>query len=143
MTPARKIIAFLLFFLSPSCIAAQPLPQDLPVTAGKVEAACTGASLDAREDPRWPAYSLKLEFAGEGGRYLGGESVTVRKQGRKIFSGSCNGPWLLLRLSAGYEVLASLDGNTISTSVLVPATGRHASYCAFRKCRASPEQEKN
>ncbi len=104
---------------------AQPLLLDVPTMVNGVEVACTGVSLDAREDSRWSQYSLKLEFAGEGGRYLGGESVTLRRDGKTVFSDSCNGPWLLLRLPAGrYEVEASLAGETVRSAAIVPATGQ-------------------
>ena len=135
---ARKVALFL-FSLCPGLAVAQPLPPDLAVVTGSVEAVCTGASLDAREDPRWPAYSLKLEFAGEGGRYLGGETVTVRKQGKEVFSGSCEGPWLLLRLPAGrYAVEARLNGNIVSSSAVVPAAGQARVVLRFAETPTQP-----
>jgi hypothetical protein len=120
----RHLAAFLLL-VSTFPLAAQPVPPDSPSAVAGVDVACTGASLDAREDPRWSGYSLKLEFAGEGGRYLGGETVTLKKDGKTVFRGSCDSPWLLLRLPAGrYAVEAGLDGQTVTASALVPATGQ-------------------
>lgn len=105
--------------------AAQPVLLDMPMMVSGIEVVCTGVSLDAREDPRWSQYSLKLEFAGGDGRYLGGESVTLKKDGKALFSGSCNGPWLLFRLPAGrYAVEATLAGQSATANALVPSTGQ-------------------
>ena len=45
-------------------------------------AVCTGVSLDAREDPRWTAYGLKVEIVGARGRYLAEETLRVRQGGK-------------------------------------------------------------
>ena len=123
------LVRFAIGALAAACllspVAAQPVMLDTPVTISGVEVVCTGVSLDAREDPRWSQYSLKLEIAGEGGRYLAGEAVTLKKEGKAVFSGSCNGPWLLLRLPAGhYAVEAVLEGLTATAIAVVPATGQ-------------------
>jgi len=122
---SRSKIALLLFMLPFAPAGAQPLLLDVPTTVLGVDVACTGVSLDAREEPRWAAYTLRVEFAGEGGRYLGGETVTLRQDGKVLFSGSCDGSWLLFRLPAGrYQVEAALDGQTATSSAIVPATGQ-------------------
>ena len=103
-----------------SLAAADSLPMDRPVMVDGVETVCTGVSLDAREDPRWSGYSLKVEIAGSGGRYLGEESVSVTSQGRQILSVDCGGPWLLFRLPAGrYEVNAAIGGEHATSAAFV------------------------
>lgn len=117
------ILALILLF--PVRLAAQPVTPDVPVQIGGINVACTGASLDGRDDPRWTSFSLKLEFVGAGGRYLGGESVILRKADTVLFSGSCSGPWLLFGLPAGrYHVEASLDGQIVTSSAIVSGTGQ-------------------
>jgi hypothetical protein len=121
----RFALGALLVVFSLLPLAAQPVMPDTPTTVSGVAVACTGSSLDAREDSRWSSYSLKLEFAGEGGRYLGGETVTLKKDGKTVFFGSCSEPWLLLRLPAGrYTVEAALESQTVMANAIVPAAGQ-------------------
>ena len=81
MTPLRVSLAFFALCLASPSGLAQTLRMDTPTVIAGVETVCTGASLDARQDPRWDSYGLKVEFAGAGGRYLGDESLTLRKAG--------------------------------------------------------------
>src|SRR5579872_7155118 len=86
---------------------AQSLAMDAPTNVAGVETVCTGVSLDARQDPRWTGYGLKVEIAGEGGKYLGSEVVTLRKTGKVLLEVDCGGPWLLFQLPPGrYDVEA-------------------------------------
>ena len=122
---SRSAGGLALFLLIQSPLSAEPLVPDTPTGVSDIEVVCTGTSLDAREDPRWNAYSLKIEFAGSGGHYLGGESVTLRRGDAVLFSGSCNGPWLLFRLPPGrYAVEANLDGQTVNSRAIVSAAGQ-------------------
>jgi hypothetical protein len=100
-------------------------PLNHPVTTNGIEAVCTGVAVDAADMPRWNAYPLKVVAAGKGGQFLGGETVTVRKDGKVLTSVTCDGPWVLFKLSAGsYEVGAALDGKTATAKTIVPATGQ-------------------
>lgn len=104
---------------------AQDLVLDRPTMVANIEAVCTGAGLDAREDPRWSAYGLKVEVAGEGGKYLGSESVALRKDGNSLLTVTCAGPWLLFRLPPGrYEVEARVGSQTASSAAFVPLEGQ-------------------
>ena len=115
----------LLFSLPTVARAANALPPDESVEIAGVQAVCTGVSLDARKDPRWDAFSLKIEFAGPGGQYVGGEEVSVRKAGAEILSVTCSGPWLLFRLPPGrYEVTATLAGQSATSAAFVPNHGQ-------------------
>ena len=74
MKIARIAIAFLASVLSGAALAqietAPPLPLDVPQTMRAMEAVCTGIGQDAREDPRWAAYPLKIELVGRAGQFL-------------------------------------------------------------------------
>ena len=99
---------------------APPLPFDSPQTMRAMEAVCTGAGTDAREDPRWGAYPLKIEVAGIQGQYLGEVLITVTKGEDAIVSVRCGGPWVLFRLEPGaYGVTAEVGGATKSAKVTV------------------------
>lgn len=115
----------ILLALLPGSALAQSLPMDTPVTIGGIETVCTGVGLDARADPRWQAYGLKIEVAGPGGDYLAGEHVTIRKDATELLAASCDAPWMLLRLPPGrYGVDARIGDQTVSSPALVPAGGQ-------------------
>ena len=83
--------------------AAQPanLAMDTPTRIAGIESVCTGVGLDARDNPLWNSYALKVEIAGGGGRYLGDERVTLRQGGKELLSLICAGPWILFSTSRG------------------------------------------
>jgi len=104
---------------------AQELVMDSPTVIGGIETVCTGVGLDARADPRWSAYGLKVEVAGEGGRYLGGEVVRLSQNGNLLLEAGCTGPWLLFRLPAGrYDVEVRVGDQAVSSAAFVPAQGQ-------------------
>lgn len=106
-------------------VLAEGLAMDTPTSIAGVETVCTGVSLDARQDPRWTAYGLKVEIAGAGGKYLGSEAVTLRKDGKALLDVDCSGPWILFRLLPGrYNVEARIGGQTVSSTAFVPADGQ-------------------
>ena len=78
------------FALTPA-FAADDLIQDQPMTIAGVETVCTGVGLEARQDPRWRAFPLVIEFVGKAGQYLGDDTVTVSGQGQNV-SVRCAGP---------------------------------------------------
>lgn len=104
---------------------AESLVMDTPTAIGGIETVCTGVSLDARQNPRWNAYSLKVEIAGEGGKYLGSEAVTLRQDGKIVADFDCGGPWVLFQLPPGrYEVEARIGEQTASSAAFVPSEGQ-------------------
>jgi len=104
---------------------ATALPPDKPVLVGSIESVCTGIGSDARENPLWAAYPLKIEVAGQGGQYLGDVHLTVSQDDRAVVSVSCSGPWILFRLAAGrYHVEAQTENQTAASSALVPGSGQ-------------------
>ena len=104
---------------------ANRMPFDTPTEIGGVQTVCTGVSLDAREDPRWNAYPLKVELAGKGGQYLGDVQISVTKDGKSVLETACGGPWVLFKLPpARYQVAATIEGKTVSSAAYVPASGQ-------------------
>ena len=79
---------------------AQSEVMDEPMTGAGSETVCTGGGLEARTDPKWAAYPLKLEFVGKYGQMLGDTKVTVTGSGHTV-DVHCNGPWTLMKLPAG------------------------------------------
>lgn len=99
-----------------------------------IKYACTGIGLDAREDPRWGLYPLKLEFAAAGGDYLANVSVAIADStGAPVFQARCEyAPWLLVDLPAGsYKVTATAPNGQSKTVSLTVAKGKQRSL-AFR-----------
>ena len=105
--------------------AAPPLPFDSPVSMRQMEAVCTGIGADARNDPRWPTYPLRIELVGRAGEYLGQALVSLTQNNEAIISVRCGGPWLLMRVPPGaYDVSAEVENVTKTGRVTVPATGQ-------------------
>ena len=105
--------------------AAERLPLGEPVRVNMTQSVCTGESLDVRADARWNDYALKIEFAGPGGQYVGGEAVSVGQSGKILLEVICPGPWLLLQLSPGrYDVSATLGRQTARSAAFVSKKGQ-------------------
>jgi hypothetical protein len=113
-------------------VAGTLLP-DRPAKLGGIETVCTGIGLEARANPAWSAYSLKVEIAGPGGAYLGQEEVTVRQGGKLLLTAACDGPWLLFQLPAGrYQVEARVEDQSVSSPAFVPASGQGRIILRFK-----------
>ena len=111
--------------LLPAAGLAQSLALDdsQPMMVNGVETVCTGTTTDVRDDPRWRAYSLRLEFTGKDGQYLGDETVNVSGNGHSV-SVHCGGPWVLMKLPSGsYKVSADV-AEAGHKDVTVRAPGR-------------------
>ena len=90
-----------------------------------MEAVCTGIGADARNDPRWPSYPLRIELVGRAGEFLGQAEVTLTQNNEAVIGVRCGGPWLLLRLPPGvYDVAAQVENVTKTGRVTVPMTGQ-------------------
>jgi len=126
----NRILAAALFTLALTGARAQdtaapPLPFDSPVSMRQMEAVCTGIGADARNDPRWPTYPLRIELVGRAGEYLGQALVSLTQNNEAVISVRCGGPWLLMRLPPGaYDVSAEVENVTKTGRVTVPATGQ-------------------
>lgn len=127
MILTRGILAGL-FSMLPFAVSAQEfgtLVPDTPTRTAEVEVVCTGVGLDARQNPSWSAYPLKIEVAGRGGQYLGDVHLMLSQNNKTLAALTCDGPWILFRVPPGhYEVEAKTEGKTASSAALVPAPGQ-------------------
>jgi hypothetical protein len=104
---------------------APPFPIDTPMRMRAIEAVCTGVNADARNDPRWASYPLKIELVDAAGRFLSGAQVTVTKDDEALASVNCAGPWVLFRLPQGaYRVTAQIEGVSRTTKANVGGSGQ-------------------
>lgn len=135
----RNIIGLAVLTLTalPAVAIAQPsppvpVPLDGQAVIDGIEVGCTGIGSDARSNPRWQAYPIRVEAAEVGGDYLAYETVTLAQAGGPpILSVRCEGPWVLFRLPAGraYNVEGRADGPagggaTASAHFRVPSQGQ-------------------
>jgi hypothetical protein len=127
MVLARGVLAGLILVL-PFTATAQELGSlvpDTPTRAENIEIVCTGVGLDARQNPDWTAYPLKIEVAGRGGQYLGDVHLVLSQKDKPIAKLTCGGPWVLFRVPTGrYQVEAQTEGKTVSSVAIVPVTGQ-------------------
>jgi hypothetical protein len=104
---------------------APPLPFDSPVSMRSMEAVCTGIGADARTDPRWASYPLRIEIVGRTGEYLGQATIDLAQNGEAVLSARCGGPWLLLRVPPGmYDVSVMVENIAKMAKANVPMTGQ-------------------
>jgi hypothetical protein len=113
-------------------LAQENLAADMPKAIDGIETVCDGTTIANRNDPKWRAYSLRLEFAGKGGQYLGGETVSVKGDEIDV-TVQCQGPWVLMKLPAGsYHVSADVpDAGHKEMNVRVPASGQQVVVFSF------------
>lgn len=113
------------------------LPLDTATTVSGVEVACTGIG-QTKDNPKWQAYPVRLEFSDTTGAYVSDETLTVAagRGGSPLLAVSCSAPWVLMKLPPGrdYHVTASLTGNgapTRSAVVKAPEHGQARFVFAF------------
>lgn len=96
--------------LAQAMTAPQPMAMDRPVAFGDVETVCTGIG-EAKDDPQWASYPIRIEFSNAAAQYLSGAHVVLSRGGQQIADLNCLGPWVLLKGPAGaYHVSATIDG---------------------------------
>ena len=103
------------------------LPRNSVVDVRGVQTVCTGLDPASRDDPRWEAYPLKLEFHDAAGRLVPFAEVAISDiKGQNIVSVRCPAPWLLLGLPAGdYKAsVASPHGAEQALGFIVPKQGQ-------------------
>ena len=103
MKPARVGFAVLAAFAGAAARADDPrvLPPDEPVMVNGIDVACTGVGETAQRDPRWRAYSVRIEFANADAEYLSDIELAVEQDGRVLFNVTCDSPWVLAKLVPG------------------------------------------
>jgi hypothetical protein len=104
------------------------VPLDAARTVDGVDVACTGIG-QSKADPRWNAYSVRVEFANPAREYLANVVVEVSDaSGQSLAAVRCEGPWVLLRLPPrAYRLKAWLVGQRAEpreTSFRAPAKGQ-------------------
>jgi hypothetical protein len=134
---AAAVLAALAFGLGPAVAFAQPVSVglDQEATVGGVGVGCTGIG-QTKNDPKWKAYPVKLEFADAQRALLANEVVTVSADGSQLLEVACEGPWVLLKLPTGkeYQVearLAQSSAGPRSASVKAPDRGQATFVLTF------------
>jgi len=91
---------------------AQSTPMDRPLQMNGLETVCTGIG-ESKDDPRWLAYPIRIEFSNGGAQYLSGATVKVSHGGTQVFQMDCPGAWVLVKGPAGaYRIDATIDDST-------------------------------
>jgi hypothetical protein len=123
--------------------AAQPTraPLDGSIVIAGVEVGCTGIG-QTKNDPKWLAYPVRLEFADPSHAYLANERVIlIAPGGERLFEVACEGPWILMKLPPGrpYKVIAEVPGAPPQTAVIrAPAHGQQRVVLTFATDNSPP-----
>jgi len=135
--PFALIAATLALAASPAVALADPIrvALDQETTVGGIGVGCTGIG-QTKNDPKWAAYSVKLEFADAQRALLANEVVTVSAGGAPLAQIACEGPWVLLKLAPGnsYTIegrLAEGAAAPRSATVKPPAHGQATVVLTF------------
>ncbi|MEO7026493.1 MAG: hypothetical protein ABI056_02970 [Caulobacteraceae bacterium] len=110
------------------------VPLDSEATVGGLRVACTGVG-QSKDDPRWKAYPIRIEFSNPAGDLLANGAIKVSNPaGAVLASVSCEGPWILLRpagvvtgAKAAYRVAGWLPGKgypSQTATFVTPASGQ-------------------
>jgi len=134
--------AMLISLLLAPAAQAQPtrVRLDEETTIGGIPVACTGVG-QTKNDPKWGAYPVKVEFAGPNAEYVAGEVLTLQDaKAAPLLSVSCEGPWILLKLPTGkpYIVQASLsesEADRKSATIRAPRHGQARFVLTFPAAR--------
>jgi hypothetical protein len=106
----------------------QILALDSETTINGVQVACTGIG-ETRNDPKWAAYPIRVEFSDAKNWYMADAAVALLDaKAHSVLTVRCDGPWVLLKPAPGtYAVYAQLmDSNAMprSASFTVPKHGQ-------------------
>ncbi len=114
--------------------------MDTPITTNGVETVCTGIG-DSKDDPRWAAYPVRIEFSNGGAQYLSGAHVTLSGGHASLADFDCHGAWVLFKLSHGsYTVTATMEGSSAkprSATFQPPAKGQKRIILRFPDFQAN------
>ena len=106
--------------------AAPVAADDEEKTYNGVQYACTGVG-DAKDDPKWGNYAVKLMFTTAGRAYVSYIQVKIQdSSGKEIFQADCDSPWLVINLLPGsYKVSATaVKKYTKNVTLNVAGTGK-------------------
>ena len=109
-------------------------PLDHEIVVGGVPVGCTGIG-QTKNDPKWQAYNVRVEFADTARGLLADETLTLIDRGAPVMSVKCEGPWILLRLPPGraYQVSGTVPqgGGPQTTTVKGPSHGQGVFVLTF------------
>jgi hypothetical protein len=114
---------------------AQELPVDKATVVQGIQVACTGMA-ETRQDPKWGAYPVRVEFSNGKAEYLTDAEVRLTTaKGKPLLHVSCAAPWVLLKTPPGqYHVFAKLlssEAKERSAPFTTPKTGQIRVVLAF------------
>ena len=111
------------------------LPPDEPVVVNGLDLVCTGVGEDARNDPRWRAYPVRIEFANADAQYLSDVALAVAKaDGAALFEVTCDSPWILAKLEPGkYVLAATYEGIVKTEKFTAPKSGQARFVVRFQE----------
>lgn len=109
------------------------MPLDRPVDVNGYDLVCTGVGDEARDDPRWREYPVRIEFANRDAQYLADIDVAVADaDGKLLFAVLCESPWLLVKLPPGkYTATGVFEKNEKATTFKASATGQSRVVITF------------
>ena len=127
-----KRFVVLMLALSFGALLAVPVTADFkltdPILKDKktgIEYALTGHDTPARQDPRWAAFPLRLEFA-KGWELYSEIDIRIYDANQKpVFSIMATAPWLLLKLNPGTYYVYATDQRGIKKSQTVTVPGKY------------------
>ena len=127
-----------LFVALAGVASAQPVKValDQETAVGGVGVACTGIG-QTKDDPKWQAYPVRVEFARPSGAYLADEVLrVVDSHDQMLLEVGCEGPWILLKLAPGqrYVLSATLahSGDAAKEMpIMAPSHGQASFVLAF------------
>jgi hypothetical protein len=105
-------IAMLAILAGTTAALADPAPMDTPVQMNGLETVCTGVG-ETKDDPKWLAYPIRIEFSNGGAQYLSGATVRISRGSDTVGSLDCPGAWVLLKGAPGeYRVDVTIDNSS-------------------------------
>jgi len=107
--------------------------DDEEKTYNGVQYACTGVG-DAKDDPKWGNYAVKLMFTTGGRAYVSYVQVKITDgAGKDVLVADCDAPWLVVNLLPGtYKVSATAIKKYTKTASLTVTGGAKQVELAIR-----------
>ena len=97
----RNVLSIALLAVASAAPAfADPMAMDQPVQMNGLETVCTGVG-ETKDDPKWLAYPVRIEFSNGGAQYLSGATVRISHGSNPVATLDCPGAWVLLRGAPG------------------------------------------
>jgi hypothetical protein len=110
------------------------VPLDHEVVIAGVPVGCTGIG-QTKNDPKWQAYNVRVEFADTARGLLADETLTLSDGDAPVLSVKCEGPWILLKLPVGHAFGVSgtvpHGGGPQTATVKAPSHGQGVFVLTF------------